>query len=118
MSKRKPFGDFNQVVRFLKKKLPAQYKVSVRRKFLSGDTAADVGLENHKTKGKYFLIRIDKRLQNDAAILILLHEWAHVLTWTNDAEWLKGEEDWKKDHDRRWAIAYCKVYNTFYEEDE
>lgn len=98
----KHFGDFKDAVRFLKKRLPPKHKVSVRRVKLKGDAAADIGLDVKKRK---FLIRISKSLPNDAAVLILLHEWAHALSWES------------KNHNIEWATTYSDVYNTYIEED-
>lgn len=56
---------------------PKNYPVEVRRVYL----ANDAGYCEFNDKKQQFDIRINNKLCSDAAILILLHEWAHALTW-------------------------------------
>lgn len=100
----KYFGDFKEVARFLKKRVPLKIPVSVRRVKLKGDAAADCGYLEDKNK---FLIRIDKSLPNDAAVLILLHEYAHAISWD-----VPGDSH----HHISWAIAYSKIYKVVFED--
>ena len=84
------------VVRYLKRNLPPAYPISARRMYgLSRETMADIDLVEKDDKKK-FVIRISRKLGNDIAILMLLHEWAHAICWqlkqkiecpANGAEW-------------------------------
>lgn len=107
----KHFGEFPDTVRFLKKHLPATHPVSVRRVKLKGDASAECTLKSCKDGSKKFLIRIDKRLPNDAAILVLIHEWAHLMVWSLET----GEQE---EHTIAWALAYKRVYNKYFETED
>lgn len=99
------FGNFNTAVRFLKKRIPLKVPVSVRRVVIKGDAAADC---SYVEKDPKFLIRIAKSLPNDAAVLILIHEYAHAASWDAPGD---------GDHHVSWAIAYSKIYKIMFEDD-
>lgn len=101
---RKSFGDFKEIIRLLKKRIPPKFSVKVRRVKLNNN-AGDCEMI-----GKKFLIRVDSGLSHDAAVLILLHEWAHCLCW-DSPKWLPGD----KDHHLAWGIAYSHVYGVWLE---
>ena len=51
----------------------------------------------------HYLITIDSALPNPIAWMILLHEWAHALTWG-----ACKEDD--VDHNDAWGIAYAMLW--------
>jgi len=93
---------YRQLVNFLKKKYPHKHPVHVRRTKVPGKY---VGLCEQKTDNS-FLIRIDKNLPEYYAVEVLLHEFAHVISWGKD----------KNYHGNNWGIAYSKVYRAYIEE--
>lgn len=96
------FGDFKEVVKVLRREIPPAFPIRVIRTRLKED-AGDCLLKDGR-----FIIRIDTRLGQDAAVLILLHEWAHALAWDAPG-WLPGEED----HHPAWGMAYSRVYEVW-----
>lgn len=55
--------------------------------------------------GEYYLIRIAKRLDREAKIDALQHEYAHCLKF-----------DTYPDHSRSWACAYGRIYRKAHNE--
>lgn len=101
------YGKFAIVVSYLKRNIPPAYPVSARRMYgLAKDTMADVELAEKNGKKK-FVIRISRKLGNDIAVLMLLHEWAHALCWQI------GKKIECPDHGAEWGVAYSRVYQTF-----
>lgn len=69
-----------------------------------------------------FEIRVCKRLDEDHAIDVLIHEWAHALSWdacslgrAEPRGFFASEFD-RLSHGRSWGIAYAKVYVCFISE--
>lgn len=99
------FGSYEDAVRELREEIPPAFPVSVRRVALKNQ-AGDCELKEMARKGKKqkrFVIRISKFLDDQTAILVLLHEWAHALAWT----W---EHDTVDDHGAEWGLAYARTY--------
>lgn len=69
-----------------------------------------------------FEIRLCKRLDEDHAIDVLFHEWAHALSWDAcslgraEPRCISDSERECRDHGRSWGIAYAKVYVCFISE--
>lgn len=75
------------------------YKVSVQRKNIRvGSNACCYILEDST-----FLIEINNTLSEDMAIQMLIHEFAHVLTWNAP----------EKHHGPIWGVAYAEVYEVW-----
>lgn len=69
--------------------------------------------------GRNFRIRVSKELPLSQAIDVLLHEWAHALSWdacvgnvANSRSISDSEFNWLA-HGPEWGIAYSKVYRCF-----
>lgn len=89
---------FKGFVRFLKSHYPKK-RVSVRRVPVQDDRFGDCD----RLKDGSFRIRIGKHLDEGGALHMLIHEWAHVLSWRD-----KGP-----DHGLRWVKAYRDVYELY-----
>lgn len=102
MSQRKEnsFGSFHSAVRLLRAEVPPSLPVLVKRCKMSSEDAGDCS----KTENR-FVIRVSDTLHDDAAILILFHEWAHAVCW--EAKFMPG------DHHVMWGIAYSLVWKTW-----
>ena len=103
------YGKFKDVVAYLRKHLPPAHKVTVRRiHALPKDRLGDIAL---KKKGgtKTFVIRVTRKLENDLAVLVMLHEWAHAICWQ------EGTKISLNHHGPEWGIAYSRVYLKFEE---
>jgi hypothetical protein len=90
---------YRQVVRLLKEKCPADMPVKVRRVKVPDDRFGDCGqMDDH------YIIRICRNLKEEQAIDILIHEWAHAISW---------EKCNSEDHCNEWGKAYSRVYRIF-----
>ena len=90
---------FYKVWRILKKKIPFDYPVKLRRKLLSKNDGECKFCRDH------FVICIDKKLPEYYAVEVLLHEIGHVLSWDKDTDF----------HGPNWGKAYSFVYRTYLE---
>lgn len=93
----KRYKSYHQLVRTLKRDLPAKYPVSVRRVTVPRDEFGHCMLNRRK-----FIINIDRFLPEWLAIEVLLHEWAHCLSWSE-----------KEYHSDQWGVAYSQTYRAF-----
>lgn len=97
---------YKSVVKILKKFCPADLPVRVRRMNIPADRFGDCDkIEDH------YLIRISKKLKEEHAIFILLHEWGHVLSW-NKCIAINHLEC----HCNEWGKSYSKVYRIYLKE--
>ena len=90
---------YRQVVRLLKEKCPADMPVNVRRLKIPDDRFGDCAQYDD-----HYLIRICRNLEEEQAIEILLHEWAHALSWDKCSV---------EDHSNEWGKAYSRCYRIF-----
>ena len=90
---------FQEVIRFLKKECPADRPIRVRRTSTPASTYGDCSQVD-----AYYLIRISDQVTHEMAVIaILIHEWAHALSW---------EASVHEAHGNQWGIAYSKVYRA------
>lgn len=103
------FTNYKYVVSVLKKHCPLAYPASVRRTSMSSSLDGDC----HKHKKKFF-IRINKDLDESAAIDTLIHEWAHARAWNHLLDSAETEESFERvSHDASWGVAYSEVYRIY-----
>ena len=98
---------YYKVVKFLKNKLPPSLPVTIRR-MKTGDNEGYCFKQNGK-----FHIRISSDLEESKVIDVLLHEWAHTLSWSRKLDKATHEEFEKIVHGPEWGMAYAKVYRLF-----
>jgi len=100
-------------LRTLRETHPCKYPVRVyRRPLKDKDLLGDCLLIDGK-HGKYFRIRVCSSLPVGLAFGILLHEWAHAMTW---------DQSHQEDHGDAWALAYAELWrehmgDSDYEDD-
>ena len=87
------------MVRLLKEKCPCDLPVIIHRTRVPADRFGDC--KNSKT---HFRIRVSNELEEEQAIHILLHEYAHALVW---------DKCCSEDHCNEWGKAYAKVYRLY-----
>ena len=69
-------------------------------------------------RGK-FQIRVSWELNESEAIHVLIHEWAHTLSWdvcVGKVAYSRSISDYEFDrlaHGPKWGLAYSKVYRCF-----
>ena len=95
---RRHYREFYKLVKFLKKNLPFQWPVIIRRVIIREANDGDCTFSNNR-----FIINIEKRLPEYFAAEVLVHETAHVLSWGKDKDF----------HGKHWGIAYSKVYRLY-----
>ena len=96
------FGPFAIAVAQLRKAVPPPFPVRVVRAPVPGGIAGDTRLHR-----RGFVIRVCPRLPEEAAVLVLLHEWAHTFVY----HWPHG------DHTAAWGVVYAMVWRAFSEPD-
>ena len=105
---------FFRVVEQLKIHLPPRRPVVVMtgRQFSKKDGDCCV------IRGK-FQIRVSRQLNESEAVDVLLHEWAHALSWdtrVDTAAKSRNVSEYEFDrlaHGPKWGLAYSKVYQCF-----
>ena len=66
-----------------------------------------------------FQIRVSRELNESQAVDVLLHEWAHALSWdtrVDTAAKSRSVSEYEFDrlaHGPKWGLAYSKVYQCF-----
>ena len=106
MGRRAAFGTVKNAARVLRRVVPADLPIRVRR--LAMKDAGDCDLRPAtEARPKHYEIRICTSLTESAAVLILLHEWAHALAWHKEGS----------DHGPEWGIAYARVYRLYAKEE-
>lgn len=96
--RRRKYENYRELCNFLKRHLPLEHPVYIRRLPVPQDRNGDCFFD-----GKKFHIRISNELSEDAAIHATLHECSHCLSW------FKKEDD----HGKSFGLAYSKVYQYF-----
>lgn len=101
---------YRQLVRHLKVALP-EYRVSVRRVKLPSYVEHDIEYQDYgdtdRQRGGKFLIRINRDLDEPAAIFAVLHEYGHVVSWLTDRH--------PSDHGPEFGKAYARVWRVYQE---
>lgn len=114
---RPDFGMFQHVVAGLREFCPTAYPVIVR----TSSTPANVeGLT--KRNENRFVIHLDRNLTEDSAINVLIHEWAHCVSWNllldkASDEYIAGNLTWadyeRACHDATFGVAFAAVWAAF-----
>lgn len=85
-------------VRDLRSAHPPKLPVRVRRRMLKDYN----GHARLSADGSHFTVTIDATLDNQHAWSVLLHEWAHLLTW-----W---DEPTEVDHNDAWGKCFAMLW--------
>lgn len=96
---------FRLYLKRLRSRLPADLPVKVRfvegLERIAGDTAFTSKTDTH------YLIELDKKISDDMAALLLVHEWAHALT----KPWESREH-----HSNAWGVKSAKCWRVAVED--
>lgn len=95
-----PTSILSEAKNALRRKCQPDHPVYVRQTKVNKDTLGECSFNEDS---KRFNIRIDKKLSVQHKLGILIHEWAHTLTWFTDRV---------DDHSSAWGIAYAKCYRA------
>jgi hypothetical protein len=103
------YKNYHALLRLLKTKFAAGFPVSVRRLRIPSR------LEGRCWKtGKQFHIQIDSRLDENKAMDVLVHEWAHARAWNHRLDSATTDEQFNKlSHDAAWGVAYAEIYSAY-----
>jgi hypothetical protein len=105
---------FHGVLRGLRGLLPAAFPIIVRSAWLPSDALGCC----HRTDER-FVIRLADRLSQPEAVEVLLHEWAHALSWNHALDKLATDPDVHPEtfeagaHDGAWGHAYSRVWRAY-----
>ena len=115
--KRPDFGHFQQVVTGLRKLCPTGFPVVVRTCKVPSDID---GLT--KRNSKRFVIHLARHLCQDAAVEVLIHEWAHCMAWNllldkaadDYAEGRLSRQDFERvSHNASFGVAYSEAWAAY-----
>lgn len=97
---------FKHALETLRVLCPAAHPVDVRRVQMADCDFgyADLVLSGESPK---FRVRINRTLQQDFQIWVLIHEWAHCMTW----DLSHSRHD---DHGAHFGVAYSEAYQAIY----
>ncbi len=102
---------FERTFKSLQKKLPPAYRVELKYT-TNAASFASVELKTSKsTKRKRFVLEMDTMQCEDVAIENLMHEWAHMISWSVGNNWT----DWQEHHGPEFGVAYSRVYQALVE---
>ena len=95
----------------LRSTCPTKHPVTVRRVALRPliDVYGDCDLKPGGKSGPYFLIRIDAALPLGFAFMILLHEYAHALTWFDNPD---------HDHGAEWGTMFAELWREYMQDGD
>jgi len=97
---------FRKTVNELRVLVPPVWAVSVRRVKMPND--GDCELVHKEGKTPYFVIRVNKELPDEAKMYVLLHEWAHALSWGSESHRIQA-------HGPEWGIAMSRIWQQLLE---
>ena len=115
--KRDDFMRFQHVLADLRRLCPPAFPVVVRTSEVPPDLD---GLA--KRRRNRFVIHLDHNLRQEAAISVLLHEWAHCRSWSlmldkaadeTAAGRMSPEEFEIVSHDGSFGVAFAEIWSTF-----
>jgi hypothetical protein len=105
---------FRRILAHLRGACPAAQPVVVRTSWLPAGTLGECVRRPRK-----FVIRLSDELDEQLAIEVLCHEWAHALAWNFTLDRLSKmpgmtEEDFQAaSHDEAWGCAYSRVWRAY-----
>jgi hypothetical protein len=113
LAKRPGFDLFGVTVACLRELCPTPFPVIIR----TADLAPEMDGCCHRTQGR-FVIQLDRGLDCEKAVNVVLHEWAHARAWNHllDAACGTGmtpEEFDRLSHGPEFGIAFAEVWRTF-----
>ena len=96
-------NDFLEAARMLRAYCPTEFPVMVRRVSLKDGFFGDC------SKGeKAFLVRVNKALDKDFQIWVLVHEYAHAMAWG-----FEGMHE--SEHTPHFGVCYARAYNAVFD---
>ena len=94
--------EYRRVIADLRRSVPPLLPVYVRIA-ATEDAGGDCDLKEGVKIGPYFCIRLSKELVGPSKIHVLIHEWAHCLSWSS-------AECGFEDHGPEWGLAMARCW--------
>jgi predicted metallopeptidase len=101
-------SSFRNAIRQLRILTPPVWGVKVRRAPLA-DSHGDCSLVAREGKTPYYAIRVSSDLSEEAQVLVLMHEWAHALSWGTDSHRVRA-------HGPEWGLAMSRIWQGLMED--
>lgn len=92
-------------LKILRREVPPIHPVRVHRINQDTDFWGACDLRQTRYGDWVFHIELDDRLQSAGLYHVLLHEWAHALSWQSDHPNFP-------EHSPEWAIAFARCYDA------
>lgn len=89
--------------------VPPVWPIRVRRTQLEDSYGDCTFFRGGNRQEPYFMIRIAKGMGPAAETLVLVHEWAHALSWGSDSHRIRS-------HGPEWGIALSRIWQALYED--
>ena len=102
-------SEWLRLILWLKRTFPVDEPTVVRTTSLVNERQ---GSAYFNPETKRFEIKISRELPHSIRIFVLIHEWAHVITWHQIWARCKKKMRTESFHSREWGIAYAKIYRT------
>ena len=99
---------FGKAARALRVLVPPVWSIKVRRCKMPDGTHGDCALVTSNPTPHY-VVRVDKELDEQAQIYVLMHEWAHALSWGSESHRIRN-------HGPEWGIAMSRIWQAFVED--
>ncbi len=105
---------FRGVLAGLREFVPPAFPVSVRIGRVARGTLGTCRRERNR-----FVITIARDLDEEPAIEVLLHEWAHALSWSLSLDKLSRASDTTREafeaasNDAAWGCAYARIWRVY-----
>lgn len=107
------FGSFRRVLAHLRIACPAAKPVVIRTSWLPEGTLGEC-----VRRPERFVVRLSDELDEQMAVEVLCHEWAHALAWNFSLDRLAAlgtadmDEFDAEAHSEAWGCAYSRVYRA------
>ena len=87
---------------------PPVWSVKVRRVKLA-DSNGDCELVKPTNGDPFFRIRLSDALEPEAMFYVLIHEWAHAISWGSETHRIEA-------HGPEWGIAMSRIWQQLLED--
>ena len=103
MARSAEYADF---IKEMRRKFPPLLptRIYFRSAKTMGKAIADTDLILENKKPKSFVVRIQANLPFSIGAHFLVHEWAHVISWTQE------DHDTVEEHGPEWGLTNARIY--------
>ena len=106
---RPQFYGFNEATRQLRVLVPPVWPVRVRRVKMPDLGDCTMVSKPKSSDTPYYQIRVNRELSEASQVLVLIHEWAHALSWTTDSHRVRA-------HGPEWGLACSRIWQALVED--